>query len=108
MFGPDVAASVSLEELRQLVDGTRSISAALASPVDKDAAAVELDGMRALFTRSLALRHSLPAGSKLSDADLVLKKPGTGFPADRADDLVGRTLRHDVRADVLLREEDFQ
>jgi N,N'-diacetyllegionaminate synthase len=108
MFGPDVVASVTVEELQQLVDGARMVSAALAAPVDKDAAALGLNGMRALFTRSLALRHSLPAGATISDSDLVLKKPGTGLSSERAGEFIGKTLRHDVGADVLLREEDFE
>ncbi|MGH3935722.1 MAG: N-acetylneuraminate synthase family protein, partial [Pseudonocardiaceae bacterium] len=53
MFGPDVVASVTTSELRQLVEGVRYVEAALAAPVDKDEVAAELAPMRVLFGRSL-------------------------------------------------------
>jgi N-acetylneuraminate synthase len=37
MFGPDVIASVTTNELRQLVDGIRFIERMRANPLDKDA-----------------------------------------------------------------------
>ena len=107
MFGPDVRVSVTPEELAQLVDGVRLISAALASPVDKSAARAEFGELRAMFGRSVASRRALAAGTTLTDADLTLKKPGTGIPGERLASLVGRTLRRDVEPDELLREEDF-
>ncbi len=106
MFGPDVAASVTSSELRTLVDGVRAIEAALASPVDKDAAAVELAPVRLLFGRSLVARHELPAGHVLAAGDLVAKKPGGGIPPTRLEALVGRRLRRALRTDEPLREED--
>jgi N-acetylneuraminate synthase len=108
MFGPDVPASVTTAELRQLADGIRFLERALGHPVDKDRAAGELDELRGLFTKSIVASHDLEAGQLLEAADLALKKPGNGLPADRLDDVVGKTLRHGVAADTLLREEDFE
>jgi len=108
MFGPDVAASVTTSELRTLVDGVRAIEAALAAPVDKDAAAVELAPMRALFGRSLVARHALPAGHVLTASDLVAKKPGDGIPPTRLETLVGKRLRRALDPDERLCEEDVE
>jgi N-acetylneuraminate synthase len=108
MFGPDVVASVTTGELRQLVDGVRFIETMRAHPVDKDAAAKDAEPLRRLFTRSVVARRSLPAGTVLSAADLAIKKPGTGLPPDRLADLVGRTLRRAVEADELLATEDVE
>jgi N,N'-diacetyllegionaminate synthase len=107
MFGPDVAASITVTELAQLVEGARTIAAALAAPVDKDALARDFAGLRDVFGRSVALRQPLAAGRTISADDLTLKKPGTGIPARDLSSLVGRTLRRDVSADVLLREDDL-
>ncbi len=108
MFGPDVAASVTTTELRTLVDGVRTIEAALASPVDKDSAAIELAPMRALFGRSLVAGRALPAGHLLAASDLVAKKPGGGLPPARLAALVGTRLRRALRADEPLREGDAE
>jgi N-acetylneuraminate synthase len=108
MFGPDVPASVTLDELRELVAGVRFIERMRAAPVDKDALATELQPLREIFTRSVVARTSLPAGTVLRADDLAAKKPGTGIPARRLPDLVGRRLRRGVAADHLLAEDDLE
>jgi N-acetylneuraminate synthase len=108
MFGPDVVASVTTGELRQLVDGVRFIETMRAHPVDKDASARDTEGLRRLFTRSVVARRPLPAGAVLAAADLAIKKPGTGLPPERLPDLLGRTLRRAVEADQLLAAEDIE
>jgi N-acetylneuraminate synthase len=107
MFGPDVPASVTTDELRQLCAGVRTIATALDHPVDKDAAAADLDGMRRLFTRSLVTARPLPAGSVLADADLVARKPGSGIPASERPRIVGRTVARELAAGTLLAESDL-
>ena len=108
MFGPDVPASVTTSELRQLVDGVRFIERMLDHPVDKDREAADLGPMRSLFTKSLVARTDLPAGTVLAEEHLTMKKPGTGLPASRLPELFGRRLVRDVKADVLLRETDLE
>lgn len=107
MFGPDVPSSVTTTELRQLVDGVRFIEAMRAADVDKDAMAAELAPLRKLFTKSVVARTALPAGTVLRAEHLTTKKPGTGLPASRLPDLLGRRLRRDMAADALLAEEDL-
>jgi N,N'-diacetyllegionaminate synthase len=89
------------------VQGVRFIERALASPVDKEAMARRLEPMRALFGKSIVAARSLPAGYRLSEADLRFKKPGTGIPAAHAGTVIGRVLRRAVSADHLLAEIDL-
>ena len=105
MFGPDVPASVTTAELRQLVEGIRFIERMQASPLDKDEAAVTTEPLRAIFTRSLVAVRALPEGHTLADGDLVLKKPGTGLPESRLADVVGRRLLRALDLDELLTED---
>lgn len=107
-FGPDVAASVTTDELRQLVEGTRFVATALAHPVDKDAAARDRADLRAVFTRRLVAATDLPAGHVLGADDLAAKKPGGGLPPDQRERLVGRRLRRALTADEPLREDDLE
>ena len=102
MFGPDVPASVTTSELRQLVEGVRFIEKMKANPVDKDAMAQEMAPLRELFTKSVVARVDLSAGTMLREEHLTVKKPGTGIPADRLHEAVGRRLRRSVKADELL------
>jgi N-acetylneuraminate synthase len=105
--GPDVAASLTPDELRTLVEGVAFIVASRAAPLDKSASAEEMSEMRALFTKSLALRHDLEAGAVLKEEDLTLKKPGTGMSPDLLRKVVGRVLARPVSAERLLKEEDL-
>ena len=108
MFGPDVIASVTTGELKQLVDGIRFIERMRAHPVDKDAMATETAPLRRLFTRSLVARQALAAGTVLSRDHIVVKKPGTGLPPHRLGDIIGKRLARSVAADQLLAVEDIE
>lgn len=107
MFGPDVPASVTTGELRQLVDGIRFIERMKANPVDKNADAASTGPLRDIFTHSIVARTGLPAGTRLTVAHLAFKKPGTGLPPGRAADIVGRELRRAVAADEQIAEKDL-
>ena len=106
-FGPDVPASVTTSELRQLVEGVRFIRTALDNPVDKDSQANELAPVRSLFTKSIAVLVNLPSGAELNEKNVGLRKPGTGLPAERLPELYGRKLRRPVTAGTLLSEDDL-
>jgi N-acetylneuraminate synthase len=108
MFGPDVVASVTTSELRQLVDGVRFIERMRAHPVDKDASARDTAPLRTLFTRSVVAARDLPAGTVLAPEHLTIKKPGTGLSPDRLVEILGRRLARAVAADHLLAVEDIE
>jgi N-acetylneuraminate synthase len=106
MFGPDVPASVTMEELQQLVDGIRFVERMQASPVNKDAVAKDMAPLRAIFTKSLVARVAIPAGTVLTEAHLAGKKPGTGVPAERIGDFVGRVLGRPLEKDEQITRDD--
>jgi N-acetylneuraminate synthase len=108
MFGPDVPASVTSQELRQLVDGVRFVDAMLTNPVEKDQIVAEFTPLRETFFKSVVARHDLTEGTVLTGAHLDTRKPGTGIPANRLQSLIGRRLRRAVSANQLLSEEDFE
>jgi N,N'-diacetyllegionaminate synthase len=108
MFGPDVIASVTTTELRQLVDGVRFIERMRAHPLDKNESARETAPLRRLFTRSLVASQALAAGTVLSREHVRIKKPGTGLPPDRLDEVIGKRLSRAVSADQVLLADDIE
>ena len=61
MYGPDTAASLTLDELKILCEMRDALSTMDGHPVDKDAMAEQLLGMREIFGKSLRrLAHLLP------------------------------------------------
>ena len=107
-FGPDVIASVTTAELRQLVDGVRFIETMRAHPIDKNQSAADTAPLRRLFTRSLVAGQALPAGTVLTREHLLIKKPGTGLAPERLDEVVGRRLTRAVAIDHVLAPEDVE
>lgn len=107
MFGPDVPASVTTSELKQMVDGVRFIDAMLQSPIDKDIMAGMLFPVRRTFTKSLVARVNLAGGTVLRAEHLTARKPGTGIAASRLAAVIGSRLRRDLPADTMLAESDL-
>jgi len=107
MFGPDVPASITIDELGSLVKGIRFIETMNSHPVNKENMARDLRPLRDMFTKSVVAQKSLKAGTVLKLEDLTLKKPGTGLPAARLGELVGRRLKRAVAADAMISEDDL-
>ena len=108
MFGPDVSSSLTLDELRTLVRGVRFIEAAMAHPVDKAHLPSDVSALRRMFTKSVVARENLAAGTRLEPQHLDVKKPGTGIPAARLPELIGRRLLRNMREDDVLQEHDLE
>ena len=107
-FGPDVSASVTTQELKQLVEGVRFIEAMTANPLDKEQLSAEAVSLRGLFTKSVVARVPIPAGTVLGTEHLAAKKPGTGIPAARLPSLIGARTVRALEQDELLSDGDIQ
>ncbi len=108
MYGPDTIASITFEQLSFIVKMRDAHREMMTNPVNKDTMAAQLDGMRNLFTKSIALKRDMPESTKLAPEMLVAKKPGTGIPYSHKDSIVGRVLNKNVSMERLLKEEDLK
>lgn len=108
MFGPDVPASVTTAEMKQLVEGVRFIERAIDNPVNKDTVYAEMKELRGMFTKSIVARETIPAGTILQPGHLILKKPGNGLPAESLNDLIGRRLMRHLEADEMILLQDVE
>src|SRR5262245_38219421 len=88
MFGPDVTASITFDELAFLVRARDAFIEMHDNPVDKDIMAASLGFMRAAFGKSLAPVRKLSAGTLLTPDMFVAKKPGGGIPREAAQEIV--------------------
>jgi N,N'-diacetyllegionaminate synthase len=107
-FGPDVVASLTAEEMAELVRGVRYAEAMRRNPVAKDTVGDGAREMRAIFMKSVVALRDLPAGEVLAAADLGVRKPGTGIPASRLPEVVGRRLKRPVSRLTPLAEADLE
>jgi N-acetylneuraminate synthase len=108
MFGPDVRASLTFEELRMLCAMRDAVTTMDSHPVDKDAMAERLAPIRSIFGRSLAPVRFLPAGTVLAPSMLAPKKPGGGIPPEALGQVAGRRLARDISPYHILRWSDIE
>ena len=108
MFGPDIVASITTEELKTLVNGIRYIETTLANPVDKtnpDSQAIEL---RKIFMKSLYSATSISQGETLTRENIIPKKPGTGIPANQIGSVLGKKAKKNIQANTMIQHQDLE
>lgn len=104
--GPDHLASMTPNEMTELVQAIRDTEAALGDGVKKPADN-ELP-IRELVRRSVTLKHSMAKGSHITKDDLILLRPGSGIcPADLPK-LIGSELALSLPEGTTLRWEHIQ
>jgi N-acetylneuraminate synthase len=104
LYGPDAALAVEPDELEDLVEGIREIETMLAHPVDKDDLGPVAE-MKRVFEKSVVSLREISAGAEISREMLAAKKPGTGIPAARLEEVIGRTARATIAADTVITED---
>jgi N-acetylneuraminate synthase len=107
-FGPDVEASLTIENLKELVKGVRFIEKILSHPIDKNILVKTSTHQKYMFSRSIVAKRDLKKGILLTEKDLTLKKPGGGLPPCDWWRILGRQLRRNLRMDQKLNEEDLE
>ena len=108
MFGPDSPASLTIDQLKQLVNGVRKLEQALKVPINKEDVA-SFQSLKAIFEKSLAVNKNLPKGHRIQAADLEAKKPsGQGIPARDFKQIIGKSLLRDLSAWEFLTEQDLE
>ncbi len=98
--GPDHAASIEPDALREMIVCIRTIEESLGT-TDKRPESCEI-GNRSVVRKSVVAREHIPRGSLLSDAMLTLKRPGTGIEPKYIRDLVGKRTKRAIERDTLI------
>lgn len=100
MEGPDHAASLEHVEFKRLVDGVREIEQALGDGGERRISQGEMIN-RENLAKSLVAATALSKGTVLAAQHVKVRSPGQGLSPQHYEQLLGRTLQHD------LDEEDF-
>jgi N,N'-diacetyllegionaminate synthase len=103
--GPDHRASLEPNELAALVQGIRTVEAALGDGCKRPAASEA--NTAAVARKSLVAARDIAANTVLSMDMIAVKRPGTGMPPSMLDFVLSRRLRRDVAKDSLLTLEDL-
>lgn len=104
-IGMDNQMATEPEEMAQLVRNCQNVHIALGDS-ERVVLPAEME-QRNKLRRSVVATRDLPAGTILTKADLDAKRPGTGLPPEKINELVGNVLVRDVKADTLIVDSDF-
>ena len=103
--GPDVSISITPEELRELIVGSRAVFEALGG--EKNILPEEQPTIDFAYA-SVVTTLSVRAGERFTRDNLWVKRPGTGeIHATRYEEVLGRVAQRDVAKDALLSWSDI-
>ncbi|MEZ0308000.1 MAG: N-acetylneuraminate synthase, partial [Ramlibacter sp.] len=104
--GPDHSASLEPEEFGRMVAGIRRVSAMLGDGV-KAPTPEELDTAR-VARRSVAAAVDIPAGTAVTEAMLVCRRPATGIAPRDLPNVVGRVAHVAIAAGTVLQWDQLE
>jgi N-acetylneuraminate synthase len=103
--GPDIRISIDPMELRDLIEGSRAIHAAMGGT--KDILAEEQPTIDFAYASVVSIRD-ISAGEILSSENIWVKRPGTGeILAAEYDSLIGKAARRAIAQDTQIRRSDI-
>jgi N-acetylneuraminate synthase len=100
MEGPDHAASLEYSEFKRMIEGVREIEQALGDGGERRISQGEMIN-RENLGKSLVAATQLSKGTIIKPEHVQVRSPGQGLSPQHYEQLLGRTLQHD------LNEEDF-
>lgn len=102
--GPDQSVSIDFQDLYHLVDGVHKVECALGG---EKRVHPDEEPIRSWAFRSLVTKCPIKKGQRISEDMIWSKRPGTGIPSHRMQEVIGKYATQDIAENVLLKEEDF-
>lgn len=103
--GPDQSVSIDFEELYRLVDGIRKIELSLG---DQKVVHTNEKDIREWAFRSIVSLRKIKKGEIITQDMIWSKRPGTGIPSHRMDEVIGKKAIKDIEENTLLKWEDLE
>lgn len=103
--GPDQSVSIDFRDLATLVDGIRKIEAAMG---DEKKIHEREQPIRTWAFRSLVTTCPIEEGTILTADMIWSKRPGTGIPSHRMDEVVGMRAKKSIRVNTILSWSDLE
>lgn len=106
MEGPDHAASLTHSELKRLIEGIREIEKSLGDGLTRTLSQGEMIN-RENLGKSLVAATVLAKGTRLTAAHIKVRSPGQGLSPQRYEELLGKTLQHDMEEETFFFPSDL-
>lgn len=106
MIGPDHLASLTPEELKQMVTSIRNIELAISGDGIKVASESENKNIH-IARKSIHLKNDLSSGQIIDIHDLIMIRPGDGISPMQVDKIIGKKTLLDLKKDHKLNFKDI-
>jgi len=100
LLGPDHAASLKVDELKELVQGIRRIESARGDGIKR--LTIEEEKIKRVARRSIVTTCSIPKGCSITADMIACKRPGTGISPEYYPDIDGKIAKIRIPKDTLL------
>ncbi|QDT27797.1 N-acetylneuraminate synthase [Gimesia panareensis] len=100
MEGPDHAASLEPDELMMLVRGIRNTEKSLGSPLKRPSASESKN--KPVVRKSIIAARDIKQGETFTEANLCVKRPGTGISPMQWDQVINQVARRDYVEDEII------
>jgi len=101
MDGPDHAASLEPNELKEMVKAIRNVEVAIAGSGIKEPAQSELKN-RAVARKCIVALKAIKKGELFSEQNLTVKRSGSGISPMKWDEVIGKSATKDFNTDELI------
>ena len=98
MFGPDTKASLTISQLKSLVEYLDRQNLLISSPVEKDEIRKEKSGLVSLFGRGIYAREDIEPGQTIECSKLAYLKPAKGVEAKHYKSVIGSVAKNRIMA----------
>jgi len=98
--GPDHKASLSTDELVQMVNAIRNIEDALGNGIKKPSPSEKKN--IAIARKSIVAACNIAIGEKLTRDNLTIKRPGNGLSPMKWDEILGNFAKHGYQKDQVI------
>jgi N-acetylneuraminate synthase/N,N'-diacetyllegionaminate synthase len=98
--GPDHKASLSPEELKEMVKAIRLVEKALGDGIKRPTP--EEEEIRSVARRSIVAKVDIPKGTVITGEMIAFKRPGTGLPPKYHNEITGKRAKRNIKADELI------
>ena len=105
MTGPDQEVSMNFDELKGVVDAAKKIHLSLGN--EKKIHEKEKQ-IRSWAFRSLVSIKKIPKNKIIDENDIWCKRPGTGIPSYRMNEVIGMTALKDINENELISWKDLE
>lgn len=106
MKGTDQAGSLGPDGVNRMVRDIRYTELSLG--VEDIYIEKSVESSKIKLERSIATKHNMTAGETIKADDIHMLSPGDGFKWDEKEKVIGKVLKHDIKANEIIYPDDIK